>query len=73
MWYVTAEPCRVCVPCFRVRDPGGAEWSRRCCTGPAFGRVSISLTSHGHLNLVVTSRGSPHGGGLRLLGPPLGL
>jgi hypothetical protein len=59
MWYMTAEPYHVSVLHIGVRDLGGAECSRRCCTDPAFGKVSISLTSHGHLTLVVASRGLP--------------
>ena len=50
----------------RARDLGGTEQSRRRCTGPAFVRVSIFLTLRGHLTLVVTSRGLPHGA--RVLG-----
>ena len=49
MWYVTTEPCRVGVLCVRVRDPGKTEWSRRHCTGLAFGKVSISSTVDGSL------------------------
>jgi hypothetical protein len=49
MLYVTAEPCRVSVLRMGVCDPGGTEWSRRRCTGPAFMRVAIFLTSRGHL------------------------
>ena len=59
MWYVTVEPCRVSVLRIRVCDLGGTEWSRRCCTNPAFGRVSIFLTSYGYLTLAMTSHGLP--------------
>jgi len=69
---VTAEIYHVSVLRIKVRDPGGAEWSCRCCTGPAFQRVSISLASHRHLALVVTSHSSPHGAEV-LFGLPLGL
>jgi hypothetical protein len=51
--YVTAKPCHVSVPCFEIRDLGGAEWSCRCCSGPAFERVTIFLTSLGHLTSMV--------------------
>jgi hypothetical protein len=54
-WYAIAEPCRVSVPCFGVRDPSGAKWSHRRCTSPVFGRIMIFLTSLGHLTLAVTS------------------
>ena len=64
MWYVTIEPCYVSVLRIGACDPGGAEWSRRCCTGPAFGRVSISPSTYGHLTLAITSRSSPHGTGI---------
>ena len=63
MWYMTAEPYRVSVLRIEVCDPGRTEWSRRRCTGPAFGKVLISPTSHGHLTLAVASRGSPCGAG----------
>ena len=42
MWYETTEPYRVSVLCVRVHDPGETKWSRRHCTGLAFGNVSIS-------------------------------
>jgi hypothetical protein len=60
MWYVTVEFYRVSVLCIGVHDPGGAEWSRRCCIGPAFERVSISSTSCKHLTLAVISHSSLH-------------
>ena len=59
MWYVTTKPCRVSVLCVEIHDLGETKWSRRRYTGLAFGKVSISLTSCGHLALVVASRGSP--------------
>jgi hypothetical protein len=55
MWYMTAEFYRVSVLCIEVRNLGGAEWSRRCCIGPAFQRVSIFSTSCEHLTLAVIS------------------
>jgi hypothetical protein len=61
MWYMTTKPCYVSVMYIRVSDPGGTEWYRRRCTGLAFVRVSIFLTSHGHVTLVVTSHGSLRG------------
>jgi hypothetical protein len=64
MWYMTTEPCCVSMLCIRVRDPGGTEWSRQRCTGPAFVRVVILLTSRRHLTLAVTSLGSPRGVGV---------
>jgi hypothetical protein len=64
--YMTAEPCCVCVSCFKVHDLGRAKWSCRPCCVPAFGRVSISLSSCGHLTLVVASRGAPRGAGTAL-------
>jgi hypothetical protein len=65
-WYMTVEPCCVSVLCLGVRDPSRVEWSRRRCTSPSLGKVLISLTSRGHLTLVVTSCGLPHGA--RVLG-----
>ena len=59
--YVAIKPCRVCVPCVRVRDPGGTERSCRHCTGLAFRKVLFSLTFYGHLSLVLTSHGAPRG------------
>ena len=64
MWYMTTEPCHVSVLCIKVCDPGGIEWSHQCCTGPSFVRVSISMTLHRHLTLVVTYRGSPRSMGV---------
>ena len=61
MWYVTVEPYHVSVQRIRVRDQGWTEWSRQCYTGPAFGKVSISPTSRGHLTLAMASHSSPHG------------
>jgi hypothetical protein len=54
VWYMTAEFYHLSVLCIGVHDLGGAEWSCQRCTGPTFGRVSISLTSHGHLTLALT-------------------
>ena len=59
----TAEPYRVSVLRIGVRDPGVAEWSRRHYTGSVFGRISISLTSRGHLTLAVASHGALRGAG----------
>jgi hypothetical protein len=53
MWYTTVEPCRVNVLHIKVHGLGRAKWYHRCYTSPAFGRVSIYLTSRGHLTLVV--------------------
>jgi hypothetical protein len=64
IWYATAEPYLVSVPCFGVHDPGGAKWSHRHCTDPTFERVLISLTSHGHLTWAMISHGLPHGAGV---------
>jgi hypothetical protein len=63
MWYMTAEPYRVNVLHIGVRDLGEGEWSCQCCTGPAFVRVSIFLTSCGHLIFAMTYHGSPRGAG----------
>jgi hypothetical protein len=63
VWYTTTETGCVSVLRNGTRDPGGAEWSCRRCTGSAFGRISISPTSSGHLTLAMTSRGSPCSGG----------
>jgi hypothetical protein len=71
-WYMTIELCHVSVLHIGVRDLGGVKWSCGHYTGPAFGRVSISLTLRWHLTLVVTSHGSPRvAGGLRLVTLPL--
>ena len=59
MRYVATKPCHVSALCVGVHDPGETEWSCRRCTSLAFGKVSISLTSCGHLVLVVASHGSP--------------
>jgi hypothetical protein len=64
MWYATAELYYVSVLRFGIRDPGGAKWSHRHCTGPTFGRVSISLISCGHLTLAATFYSSPCGMGI---------
>ena len=64
MWYMTAEPGHVSVLCVKIHDLGETEWSHRRYTGLAFGKVSISLTSCGHLVLVVASHGLPHGVGV---------
>jgi hypothetical protein len=66
MWYVTAEPHCVSMPCFRVCDPGGANWSCRPCCVPAFGTVSIFLSSCEHLTLAMASHGAPRGAGTTL-------
>jgi len=64
MWYVTAEPYHVSVLRIGVCDLGEIEWSRQCCTGPAFGKVLISPTSCGYLILVVAFCDSPRGVGV---------
>ena len=63
MRYVTAMPCHVSVLRTGVHDLGMSKWSRRCCIGPTFEKVSISLTSCGHLTLAVVSHGSLQGTG----------
>ena len=67
MWCIqctgTVEPYHVSVLRIMVCDLGGAEWSHRCCTGPAFERVLISSTSRGHLTLAMTSHSLPRGVG----------
>jgi hypothetical protein len=72
-WHVTTEPCHASVSCFEVHDPGGVEWSHQRCTGPAFERVLFpNLTRASDFGFDLpwfTMRR----GGLRLLGPPLGL
>ena len=73
MWYVTAKPCHVCVLCIGVHDPGGTKWSCRRYTSPAFGKVSISLTSREHLTLVVTSHSLPHDAGISHYSGPINI
>ena len=58
---VATKPCRVSVPCVGVRDLGKTERSCRRCIGLTFRKVLFSLTFYGHLSLVLTSHGVPHG------------
>ena len=71
MQFVAANLCRVNAPCIEVRDTGRTERSYRRCTGLAFRKVLFSLTFYGHLSLVPTSCGAPHGA--EAFGQPLGL
>jgi hypothetical protein len=63
MRYATIEPYHVSVLRIGVRDLGGAEQSRRRCTGSTFRRILISPTSCRHLTLAVAFHGAPRGVG----------
>ena len=57
-----------------VHDLGRTEWSHRCCIGSTLRRISIFVTSRGHLTLAVTSRGfAMWHKSFKLFGQPLGL
>ena len=52
--YVTGEPYHASVPCFRVHDLGGAEWSIYPVMVFPFGRVLTPPSLRRHLALTST-------------------
>ena len=74
MWYMTAEPCRVSVPCFRVHDLGRAEWSLSTLSWPCLweGIDFLDPTRSSDIGCD-PSLFATWPGDLRLFGPPLDL